>query len=78
LKIAVSTAVAAIQTGLPAVATTTLSFGISQTAKSNAIQTVLKTVENEDSIFVTCSNKTRTATTNRMIAQAFQLFKIVK
>jgi Ca2+-transporting ATPase len=66
VKTSVSLAVAAIPEGLPAVATTTLAFGIRELKRSGVLVRRLEAVEALGNVEVLCLDKTGTITSNRM------------
>jgi len=70
LKSATSLAVAAVPEGLPMVATTTLSIGVSRMRSLNVAVRRLDAIEALGAVQVICLDKTGTLTTNRMVVEA--------
>jgi len=71
LRSSVSLAVAALPEGLPAIATTTLAFGVEEMRRHDVLVRRLDAVETLASVRVVCFDKTGTLTLNRMSVAAF-------
>jgi Ca2+-transporting ATPase len=74
-KTAVSLGVAAVPEGLPAIATTTLAFGIREMRRSRAAVRRLNAIEALGTVDVLCLDKTGTLTENRMAVVAVRAGK---
>ena len=66
LKISTSLAVAAVPEGLPAIATTTMAYGVWRLRKENVLVRRLDSLETLGAIQILCFDKTGTLTMNRM------------